>query len=142
MPTQKTIATGATDLRSVLGQLFRRLRAEQAIPITQGSVLGRLDRVGPLTASVLAAGERVRPQSMAQTVAELETEGLVARRPDPSDRRQTLIELTPAGHAKVRELRSRGEGWLASAIAAELNADEQQELLRAIPLLQRLVNRS
>ena len=38
------------------------------------------------------SAERVRPQSMAQTIAELEADGLVDRTPDPNDRRQILIE--------------------------------------------------
>ena len=34
----------ASELRLVLGQLVRRLRAEHRFPISQGTVLGRLDR--------------------------------------------------------------------------------------------------
>ena len=77
------VVKGASELRLVLGQLVRRLRAEYAFPVAQASVLSRLDREGPQTASALATAERVRPQSMAQTLAELETAGLIERRPDP-----------------------------------------------------------
>jgi len=86
MPTKTDTSRLASELRVVLGQLIRRLRAEHRFPISQGSVLGRLDRQGAQSVSDLATVERVRPQSMAQTVAELESEGLVSRRPDPDDR--------------------------------------------------------
>jgi DNA-binding MarR family transcriptional regulator len=138
MPRQAELARAASELRLVLGQLVRRLRAEYTFPVAQASVLGRLDREGPLTTSALAAAERVRPQSMAQTLAELEDERLIGRRPDPADRRQTLIEITGRGRARLREERRRREHWLAEAIAAELTPVEQQTLLDAVPLLRRL----
>src|SRR5437588_1468183 len=87
----------ASDLRVVLGQLVRRLRAEHRFSLSHGAVLGRLDREGPQSVSDLAAAERVRPQSMAQTVSELEADRLVSRWPDPGDRRRALIELTEEG---------------------------------------------
>src|SRR5437879_13662724 len=87
----------ASELRVVLGQLVRRLRAEHRFPLAHGAVLGRLDREGARSVSDLAAAERMRPQSMTQTVQDLEADGLVARRPDPDDRRRALVELTAAG---------------------------------------------
>ena len=132
------VVNGASELRLVLGQLIRRLRAEYSFPVAQASVLSRLDRDGPQTTSALAAAERVRPQSMAQTLAELETSGLIARSPDPDDRRRVHIELTSQGRERVLEGRGRREDWLAAAIAAELEPDEQRTLLAAVPLLQRL----
>jgi DNA-binding MarR family transcriptional regulator len=138
MARTSEIVSAASELRIVLGQLVRRLRREYSFPIGQASVLGRLDREGPLTTSELAAAERVRPQSMAQTLAELEPAGLIARRPDETDRRRVLIELTDRGRERLREDRRRREGWLAEAIAAELSADEQETLIEALPLLRRL----
>ena len=117
---------------------MRRLRSEYSFPIGQASVLSRLDREGPKTASALAAAERVRPQSMAQTLGELQGDGLVSRRPDPGDRRQVLVELTTKGRARLNEDRRRREGWLAETLARELSPEEQRLLLAALPLLQRL----
>jgi DNA-binding MarR family transcriptional regulator len=128
----------ASELRGVLGGLVRRLRAEHRFPLSQGSVLGRLDREGPQSVSDLAVAERVRPQSMAQTVSELESGGLVTRRPDPDDGRRALVELTPAGQATLEADRRHREGWLASAIRNELTPDEQTLLRDAVGLLRRL----
>jgi DNA-binding MarR family transcriptional regulator len=128
----------ASELRVVLGQLMRRLRAEHRFPLTHGAVLGRLDRQGPLTTVALASAERVRPQSMGQTLAELESQGLISRRPDETDGRRTLLELTDEGRKVLADDRQRREGWLAQAIEQDFSAEEQEILANAIPLLARL----
>ena len=69
----------------MIGRLVRRLRVEFRFPMTQASVLGRLDREGPQCIGELATKERVRPQSMSQTLAELEADNLIERRPDAND---------------------------------------------------------
>jgi DNA-binding MarR family transcriptional regulator len=138
MPTRTDPALVASELRVVLGQLLRRLRTEHRFSLSQGSVLGRLDRGGAQSVSELAVAERVRPQSMAQTVAELETEGLVARRPDDTDRRRALVELTREGRVVLEEDRRQREGWLASAIEGDLSAQEQSVLSEAVTVLRRL----
>jgi DNA-binding MarR family transcriptional regulator len=132
------VAAVASELRVVLGQLIRRLRAEHRFPITHGAVLGRLDRQGPQSVSDLAVAERVRPQSMAQTVGDLEADGLVERRPDPGDRRRALVSLTPTGRETLRLDRRQREGWLAEAMASELTAEEQAVVAEAVSLLRRL----
>jgi DNA-binding MarR family transcriptional regulator len=128
----------ASELRIVLGQLVRRLRRENTVPMSQVTVLAWLERDGPMTTSALAAAERVRAQSMAHTVGELEAAGCVGRRPDPTDRRQVLIELTDTGRRTLSDDRLRRASWLAGAIESELTSEEQEALLRAIPLLRRL----
>jgi DNA-binding MarR family transcriptional regulator len=140
MPATSALDTArlASDLRVVLGQLLRRLRAEHRFSLSHGAVLGRLDREGPQSVSELASAERVRPQSMAQTVSELEADGLVSRRPDPDDRRRALVELTEGGVAVLAADRREREGWLARGIAEGLSAEEQQTLIEAVGLLRRL----
>jgi DNA-binding MarR family transcriptional regulator len=138
MPTFTRPSAVASDLRVVLGQLVRRLRAEHRFPISQGAVLGRLDRQGPQSTSDLAAAERVRPQSMAQTLGDLEAEQLITRSADPNDGRRTLIDLSAAGRRELAADRLHREGWLARAIADELSDAEQEVLARAVELLQRL----
>jgi DNA-binding MarR family transcriptional regulator len=128
----------ASELRGVLGQLIRRLRSDNRLPLTQGSVLSRLDREGPRSVSQLAISERVRPQSMAQTVGDLERDGLVARSPDPSDGRRALVELTSAGRTTLESDRRVREGWLAEAIVEHLSPEEQVALMEAAALLRRL----
>ena len=122
--TETDIAPVAADLRVVLGRLIRRLRAENTFPLSHGLVLGRLDRDGPKSVSDLAAGERMRPQSMAQTVG---------------DGRRALVSLTPTGLEKLEENRRNREGWLFDAIA-ELPDVDRETLERAVVLLNRLAD--
>jgi len=139
MATAADPALLASELRVVLGRLVRRLRAEHHFSISHGAVLARLDREGPQSVSDLAHAERVRPQSMAQTVSELEQDRLVERRPDPDDRRRTPVELTAAGRTALDAERRRREGWLANAIV-NLSTEEQATLEHAADLLRRLAD--
>jgi DNA-binding MarR family transcriptional regulator len=128
----------AAELRLALGRMLRRIRAEHQFPLGQGAVLGSLDRDGPQSISDLAAGAKMRPQSMAQTVKELEQAGCVSRRPDPADGRRFFIELTELGLQRLQEDRRRRDDWLARVLETELTADERAILAAAAPLLRRL----
>jgi DNA-binding MarR family transcriptional regulator len=128
-----------TELRVVLGRLIRRLRSENRFPLTQAAVLGYLDRDGPRSIGELAAIESVRPQSMSQTVGELEAVGLIARRPHESDGRRTQIAITPKGRKALDADRSAREGWLGKEIA-KFTPDEQQILRDAVVLLTRIAD--
>jgi DNA-binding MarR family transcriptional regulator len=137
---QTTTAELAHELRETLGRMTRRLRAEPGPSAGRLSVLGRLDRDGPTTISDLAAGERMRPQSMAQTVHDLETAGLVSRRPDLTDKRRAFVELTTAGLDLLQTTRAGRETWLTEALERELDPGERQALFEALSLLSRLAD--
>jgi DNA-binding MarR family transcriptional regulator len=130
----------ASELRGVIGQIVRRLRTRHRFPLAQTQVLGRLDRQGAMGVSDLAATEGVRPQSMAQTVGDLEAAGMVSRRPDPTDGRRQLVELTTLGRDTLLADRSDREGWMASALISKLTADERATVHESVKLLQRVVD--
>jgi DNA-binding MarR family transcriptional regulator len=138
MPEAPDPALLASELRLALGQLVRRLRVEHRRSLTYVAGLARLDREGTQGISSLAAAERVRPQSMAQTIHELESEGLITRRSDPTDGRRTLVDMTADGHRMLEEDRHRRQGWLTEAITSELTPSERVDLMRAVGLLRRL----
>jgi DNA-binding MarR family transcriptional regulator len=126
----------------MVGVLLRRFRAEGGMPVAQMTTLGWLLRDGPSTTAKLAAMEKVRHQSMAQTIRELETAGFVARREDPADRRQSLIEITARGRARYDELLRVERSWLAEAIEATCTEDDRETLAHALELLRRLADHS
>jgi DNA-binding MarR family transcriptional regulator len=128
----------ASELRIALGQLIRRLRVEHRLSLSHAAVLARLDREGTHSISSLAAAERIRPQSMAQTIGDLETDGMIERRPDPSDGRRSLVDMTAEGRTMLEEDRRRRVGWLNEAITHELSNDEQLVLMQAVGLMRRL----
>ena len=133
------IAPLAADLRISVGELIRRLRAENLFPLNQTWVLGRLDREGPASVSDLAQAMRVRPQSMAQTVGDLEAEGMVERHPDPGDRRRALVSLTGPGRERIEADRAAREGWLVKALE-ELPEGDRETIERAVGILSRLAD--
>ena len=82
-----------------------------------------------ITVSGLAELARVRKQTMAQAVDQLERMGYVERRPNPDDRRSRLVFLTergasvkPVTHATAARVE---EQW------AQLTSPEELEALRA-----------
>lgn len=138
--TPSSTAELAHELRETVGRLVRRVRLEPGPPVPRMIVLGRLDRSGPLSVSDLAAAERMRPQSMAQTVRDMEEAGLVSRRPDPDDGRRAFVELTDGGRALLHQTRARRESWLGEALERELDADERALLRQALALMGRVAD--
>jgi DNA-binding MarR family transcriptional regulator len=133
----------ARDLRVVFSRLRRRLRevaGGQDLTPSQTSVLSRLDKDGPSSASALAAAERVRPQSMAAVLAALDKSGLIARRPDPRDGRRQVVTLTAAGRDRVEGDRQAREEWLARALQDHYTDRERRTIIEALALLDRLTH--
>jgi DNA-binding MarR family transcriptional regulator len=132
----------AAELRVLIGQLKRRLR-EQAglgdLTWSQVSVLSHLEREGPATVTTLARIEGIRPQSMGAIISTLEAAGFVSGAPDPNDKRQTILSLTDKCRDWIKAARAASEDWLFRSIQANFNAEEQDELARAVILLKRLV---
>lgn len=136
-------ARAASDIRTVFGRLRRRLREVAGLgdlTPSQTSVLSRLERGVPASASDLATLERVRPQSMAATLAAIQEHGLIQRQPDPADGRRQLISLTEAGREAIAGSRREREEWLARTLTDHYSEDERQTIIEALRLLDRLVD--
>ena len=139
-PAPRSTEADASDLMQAVGTLLRRVRGESGnvgLSWSQAAAMGRLERNGPMTTAELARAEMVKPQSMGTLLAELEQEGLVRRDPHPTDGRQILFSLTPAGVAARRQRQAAKLAWLTGAIS-RLEADEQRTLVDAIELVKRL----
>ncbi len=120
-------------LKAVLA-LGRRLRAERpegAATLSALSILGTLNRLGPIPAIRLAAEERLQPQSLTRILASLEKDGHIARTRNAADRREMTIALTERGRRLlVEDIRAR-RAWLEGAMAAALDASERELLFAA-----------
>jgi len=131
----------ARDLRAVFSRLRRRLReigATEGLTPSQTAVLARLSKDGAASTSGLAAAERVRPQSMAASLAALEQQHLIRRDPDPEDGRRQLITLTATGTERVDGDRQARQEWLARTMQDRFTERERQVVLEALSLLDRL----
>lgn len=130
-------------IRSAVVRLSRRLRAERpadALAPTKIAVLAQLWREGEMSAGDLADLERIQPQSLTRTLAALAADGLIARRPDPLDRRQAVIGITEQGLAALSQDMQIRELWLAKAMDIHLSPDERQLLAAAAELMDRLAD--
>ena len=68
-------------------------------------LLLELESEGPRTQAQLAAASGYEPPTITLSVRQLETAGLVVRRPSPTDGRATIVELTNAGRSLLPKLR-------------------------------------
>jgi DNA-binding MarR family transcriptional regulator len=144
-PTRLTDAGLATVLRISVSRLARRLRVERTLPElgqpvlsdTQFAALAALERHDTMTPGELAGHEKVQPPSMTRVIATLAGFGLVTRAPHPSDRRQVILTVTPAGRALVIGARRRRDAWLAKRLQ-ELTPAERGILRSAAPILEKL----
>ncbi|WP_328326530.1 MarR family transcriptional regulator [Kribbella sp. NBC_00382] len=138
MEISESAALAASEVRVTFGRLRRRLRAVASttdLTPSQESVVSRLDKTGPASASDLAVAERVRPQSMAATVAALVELGFVERTPDPGDGRKQLISLTTAGADRLQGDRQVRQEWLATTLQERCTEAQRQTVIEALALL-------
>lgn len=126
--------------RGVL-RLARRLRAEAAEGAPSPAALGllaTLHRRGAMPGVALAAAEGLKPQSLTRLLARLEAERMIARTPDPDDRRNLVIAITSEGRLALSAAMCERRRWLAEAIADRLDAEERATLIAASELMLRL----
>jgi DNA-binding MarR family transcriptional regulator len=130
----------ASAFRIAVMRLSRRLRSERSdetLGLSQLSALSTLIRNGPLSPTALAELERIQPPSMTRVITALEERGLLERAPHPTDGRQSVIAITEAGRAIVLEDRRRRAAWLAQRFAT-LSPEEQQQIAKALPIIERI----
>jgi DNA-binding MarR family transcriptional regulator len=84
---------------------FDQRAAEVGVTRPQWRVLARLKRESGLRQVELAERLDMEPITLCRIVDRLEEAGLVERKPDPSDRRAWLLELTQRAEPLVKRLR-------------------------------------
>jgi DNA-binding MarR family transcriptional regulator len=132
-------------VNSRLTYLFKRLHLE--LRALQDELLAPFGiSTGDLAILLLVeAGEPESQQQMARRLDKdrttmvalidaLEGEGLVARRPDPADRRRNVVELTEVGRTTLRRAKRAGDQAEQQLLAGLDNAEATQlrSLLRRV----------
>jgi DNA-binding MarR family transcriptional regulator len=115
-----------------------RQQAGAELSPTQGAALATIDCHGPLTPSELAARERIQRPTATRVLARLEAAGLIARTPDPADRRSSLVAATPAGRALLESVRDRKDAYLALRLD-RLSPQDLLVLEQAAGILERVL---
>lgn len=106
-----------------------------ALHVAKAQLLGLLDAAGEQRLGMLAAPLDIDASVVSRRVAALEDAGLVARRPDPEDRRAHLVALTERGRAMLLAHRTRQAEQVASALAHR----SDEEIGRLVAELRELV---
>ena len=91
-----------------------------------------------LTAGELAEQLRVGSGTAAGLLDRLASVGYAERRPDPHDRRRTLVSLTPKGRRRFRQAYVRRLNWLRRA-AGEMSPEELSAVVRFLSGLSEVV---
>jgi DNA-binding MarR family transcriptional regulator len=123
------VTTPGGEVAEILGQLLRRgTRVRLYARLTAGlnpaldeatyPVISGLARSGPQSAAQLAADIGIDRSVVSRHATRLAQAGLIARLPDPSDRRAALLSLTGAGHRAVQDMRQRLAGAFDDYLAS------------------------
>jgi MarR family transcriptional regulator, 2-MHQ and catechol-resistance regulon repressor len=111
---------------SLMARLSRR-ETHPALTVSQFGTLEALHHLGPLSQTEICAKLLKSGGNVTLVIDNLEKQGLVQRRRDTHDRRVVMVELTPAGLARITDIFPAH----AAAVAAELavlSDDEQRQL--------------
>ncbi len=117
--------------------IFIRLPSVRRFNFSTLSVLHTLARSGPLRLTDLLATEQLKQPALTSLVAKLEQDGLLQRRPDPSDGRAMLLSLTRAGRQIVRSRHANRVAKL-SRLVDQLTPEEHAVLAGSVHVLTRL----
>lgn len=130
-------------LRQQIKLLQRRLRRETRPPgrisRTALQILLALRRLPAGSPPGLIAQElQMSSPNVAAALRELDEAGLIERRRDNTDRRRVLVFPTVDGSDLLSTTQDERDSWLARAIEAQLNHEQQRQLVHAGDLLARL----
>jgi DNA-binding MarR family transcriptional regulator len=128
-------SAGDETLAEAFWAVARRLRdasqetlAPWDITPAQLRALRMLRRHGVMRLSELSDRLRIAPRSATEVVDALEARGLVQRRPDPGDRRATLVEVTGDGGGVLDAVR----GTEAERVFGRLSRADRSHLARIL----------
>src|SRR5882757_3024321 len=132
------IDSPATELREsmmAVTRQMRRHRPDNGLTLSQLQLLGEVSRTGVTTPAELANRLHVRVQSLTDSINELVSRELIERRPDETDRRRQLVELTRAGTALLEADRAERDAWLHATMRDNLTPLEFDLLMLVAPVL-------
>jgi DNA-binding MarR family transcriptional regulator len=112
-----------------LGEATRRATAlapHRALDRAAYVLLRELQAAGSLSISALADRLNLDGSTVTRQVAVLERDGLVAREPDPTDGRSSLIAATPVGLKNVDAVRAARRELYGTLLADWTDADRRQ----------------
>jgi DNA-binding MarR family transcriptional regulator len=128
---------------AVFGRLAEEIEAQTGLPITWYDVLLHLDEApaGGLRMRDLADAVVISKSGLTGLVDRMEQAGLVARRPDPRDRRAIAVTLTAAGRRRFRAAARSHRAGIARHFHAHLTKAEAEALAGTMRKLKAAIER-
>ena len=134
-------ASSGTDGGAALERLFElallltdgmdRGLAERGLSRARAELLWRLRARSPMTQRELSQALRCTPRNITDLVDALETAGLVARGPHPTDRRATLVSLTDRGQAAAARMQAESQQF-AAELFRDVSAAELASFVKVV----------
>ncbi|MEU5781129.1 MarR family winged helix-turn-helix transcriptional regulator [Micromonospora lupini] len=139
--TEDTTDSGDESLAETFWAVASRLRRQTKESLTpwditpsQSRALGVLGRHGEVRPGTLAEHLHIAPRSATEVIDDLQARGLVERRPDPADRRATLVALTAEGTRISADIRAARRAE-ADRFFGHLDDSDRAELARILRTL-------
>ncbi len=99
----------------------------------------RYIRRGSWSVSELAEAKNISRPAISQGVDTLVNKGLIARTPNPQDRRYVQLELTPAGNELLDAVFQNTRTWMKSKLAS-LTMDELNDVICGLEALKKMID--
>ncbi|MDI2032328.1 MarR family winged helix-turn-helix transcriptional regulator [Saccharopolyspora sp. TS4A08] len=119
-PTPETCGELLRPLRALMGlkqvALQRGLQLSDQVPYAAAGLLTELVHRGESRVSDLAHHRIVDASVVSRQVNQLEQAELITRRPDPADRRVSLLRATADGEQVVTDLERKKQEWISEAL--------------------------
>lgn len=119
-------------------QRWTSRHAQIGLPIAQVRLLAQLEETGRVRIGDLARFDDCSQPTMSSQVQRLEDQGWARRRPDPSDGRASLVELTAAGRRALARARAVRAAAL-EPVLARLSAADLEQIDRAADAVELLL---
>ena len=130
-PDEETLAEAFWAVARRLRHTTHEIVTPLGVTPGQARALGVLRRHGEMRLSEVAHHLRIAPRSGTEVIDGLEELGLVARSPDPADRRAVLVALTDAG-AELAAAIGAARAQEAEVFFARLDDDDRATLARIL----------
>jgi DNA-binding MarR family transcriptional regulator len=142
VPTESMLPGAVADLVAKLRRAMRKAARVRAptmpLSVAQLELLSLVEEHPGARPGDLAGLLRLAANSVSTLANAMVNAGMLDRSPGATDKRTVEFALTPQGTRLVGQWRTTNTGLLRNAIAA-LDAQDQQILTEALPVLERLV---
>jgi DNA-binding MarR family transcriptional regulator len=111
-----------------------RLRSDFNLPLTHFEPMSVIDRLGSCRVYEIATELVITTGGASKLIDRIEADGLCRRRPNPDDRRSSLLELTPAGRNLLHDASAAFDDELARRLGG-LSPRAVEQLLSTVTRL-------